>query len=350
MIGTVYTPNKLVGIFGGGRTGKAIALALVEMGYMVDIFDFKKVEMGENSNVKVYTIDSNSQNTIETLNLALQSRGCIGYQSIFHTFLYNAIDFEKFIEIVDNFSNHFGTIGTILTYARTKKKEVLTEQTAKPRLSDISFYGGYSKGKYQLDLAIKNYQIERPNKKFFLPKTFHIVGDGWLPGVCPPYFRDYTITRKIRSGVIELPFAGQNIYQLIDAEDLAIRIAWGIHLQLEGEYNIVNPETITAKQYYQILANIINMEVEIVDMPISEITETKIMLLDWLCDCNKIKLAIPEELSFQTYTNSLTKSVNYLQQQLEQKPSLGTARSDIWQKMNLGKMPNISHLIAPITN
>ena len=345
-IPTFQDNSKIVAIFGAGRTGLALAKSLNKLGFQVDLYDLVdtnvlKTDIDQSHKDFYFTILS--KNLIEARH-QIQARTRANkslYYSIFHTFLYTANDFEIFITLTQGFSQHFGTIGTVLSFDRLIDRGPLSENS--PKLTPENLYqnGGYAAGKRGLEIAIEKYQMAHPDKSFFLAKTCHILGNSWIPGICFPYFRDYTLLLHLKQEQIFLPKGGQILHQVIDSFDLANLIALGISKQLDGDYILLNPKVISVKQYYELLAKIYDpfLNLKINDMPLELVTDSKMMLYDWVCDSGKILTAIDQDYTFISHEQTVSKTVAFLQKELAKNPALITQKSDIFEKMNVKPYP-----------
>lgn len=335
---------KHIAIFGAGRTGLIIAHYLASMGGLIDLFDtHSKANISNTQSIKIHKISENPKLARLMLKYVMEQNSIKSFDSIFHTFLYTAQDFSDFTEITSGFTSHLGTIGTILTFDRQSDRGILDETKPKINESNIQINGGYTQGKRELELAIEKFQILNPDIKFFLPKTFHILGAGWVPGICPPYFRDLGLINSLSNNQIYLPKNGDILYQIVDVEDLAKYVAMGIAKQLNGDFIILNPAIITARDYYESLAFILGRQVHILEKPISQITDTKIMLLDWVCDTDKIQKALQTDLIFTDHKDTLEKSIKYLSTQATHSP-INFNHSDIWERMNKGQSPDLTKM------
>lgn len=341
-------PRKHIAIFGAGRTGLGISEQLAKMGVCIDLFDtHSKKEISNTQNIKIHKISENPKLARLMLSHIMEQNYIKNFDSIFHTFLYTAHDFRNFTEITSGFTNHLGTIGTILTFDRQLDRGVLDETKPKISTDNIWINGGYTQGKRELELAIERFQTHNPHIKFFLPKTFHILGEGWVPGICPPHFRDLNLINQLQSGEIYLPMYGDILYQIIDISDLSKYIALGILKQLHGDYIIVNPKIITAREYYENLTFILGSQIDILEKPISQIFDTKIMLLDWVCSVDRLQKALGFELVFESHDKTLRDSLAFLIRQ-ESSGSTSLKHSEIWERMNKGQAPCISKMQAKI--
>ena len=336
-----YNSKKHIAIFGAGRTGLGISEQLIKMRIHIDLFDTHfKANISNTQNINIHKISENPKLARLMLKNVMEQNSIKSFDSIFHTFLYTAQDFANFTEITSGLTSHLGTIGTILTFDRQIDGGILDETKPKINESNIQINGGYTQGKRELELAIEKFQILNPDIKFFLPKTFHILGAGWVPGICPPYFRDLGLINHLNTNQIYLPKNGDILYQIVDVEDLAKYIAMGIAKHLDGDFIILNPAIITAKDYYEGLGFILGRQVHILEKPISQITDTKIMLLDWVCDTDKIQKALQADLIFTGHKDTLEKSIKYLAAH----SSSNFNRSDIWERMNKGQSPDLTKM------
>jgi len=340
---SISNSNNIVAIFGAGRTGLALAKELVKLEYSVDLYDIEDKNLELQKQIKFHKISTDSDLAKLQLQLEIERNGQ-NYESIFHTFLYTAADFENFINITGSFSQHFGTIGTVLTMDRTQDRGLLNENSPKLALENLCQNGGYAAGKRKLEIAIENWKIQNPNTKFFTADTFHIAGEGWVPGNSFPYFRNHTILDHIKTGQIWLPKAGDILHQIIDQRDLAKLIAQGITNKLHGGFIILNPKIITVAEYFDEIANIIMPDKTLVinELETNQVTDTLMMLLDWVCDIEKFQKAIGEEIKFQTHSETLEYSTRFLKHLLERHPEKKFQPSDIYTKMNVEPEPEIA--------
>jgi len=345
----ISNQNNIVAIFGAGRTGLALAKELVKFGFGVDLYDIEDKNLERQKQIKFHKISTNSDLAKLQLQQQIKINGQ-NYKSIFHTFLYTAADFENFINITSGFSQHFGTIGTVLTMDRTQDRGLLNENSPKLALENLYQNGGYAAGKRKLEMAIENWKIQNPNTKFFTADTFHIAGDGWVPGNSFPYFRNHAILDHIKTGQIWLPKAGDIAHQLIDQADLAKYIALGIANELHGDFIILNPKMITVAEYFDEIAKIILPDKPLVinELEINQVTDSLMMVPDWVCDTKQFQKAIGEEIKFQTHSKTLEYSTKFLKYLLQRHPEKESEQSDIFIKMNVEPKPQLKDLTLEI--
>lgn len=333
--------QKHIAIFGGGRTGIEITLELAELGCFIDVYDKNSNLIFEIPNkfkkqIKLHSISNDSNLAKLQLQSQLNKNAITKYDSIFHTFLYTAEDFQNFITIAKGFSNHFGTIGTVLTIDRQSDTGILNENSPKIISDQININGGYAAGKRLLEIAIEKFTKSNPDKQFFIPKTLHIVGKGWVPGICSPNFRDNNLINTLENCNIWLPKGGDILYQMIDGKNLAEYIALGITKKLSGDFIIINDQIISASEYYNILADILGKKLEINNLEIESVPDTYMMLLDWVCNIKKLQEALERELAFIPHSETLAKSLITLQKIPERARG---EPSEVWKKMNIEPLP-----------
>jgi len=148
----------------------------------------------------------------------------------------------------------------------------------------------------------------------------------------------------IKTGQICLPKAGNIVHQLIDQADLATSIALGIAKKLHGDFIILNPKIITVAEYFAEIANRImpGKTLVINELEINQVTDSLMMLHDWVCDIEKFQKAIGEDIIFQTHSETLEYSTKFLKYLLQRHPEKKSEQSDIFIKMNVEPEPEIA--------
>lgn len=351
MINNQFT-NQHIAVFGAGRLGKHIINSFLDLGYMVDIYDITKkavLEFESLPQVQTFLI---TQNTAEDYNLIKTRINQLGfaYSGAFHTYIYNSDHFRNWMKLMYGSCNYFGIMGTILTYNRELVEGNIKEEDPLLNLEEIDKNGGYVKTKALMEYAVKDYMQEHPEVKIFIPKSMHILGPGWIPGISPAYFRTLELIPELIKGRVLLPFLGESRDQIVDVRDLGKIIALAMHKKFVGGLNIVNPEIITEKKYHEILHTQLkklgivnhNQVFKVGYKFLNSIQHAFNMLFDFVVSTKKLEALLEYNYNFIPVEESLMSSLNEALSDIK----LHKGDPDVAQKMDAGEPTQLQKAIT----
>lgn len=114
----------------------------------------------------------------------------------------------------------------------------------------------------------------------------HIYGPGSLLGCLPLHSRDPDLIEKLKSGApLKLAGGGHFLQQPVTASDLA-----GVALSCAGNprtvgkiYEVAGPDIIESRAFYLIAAEILSVDVEVIEIPVQEILREHPEQAPFLC-------------------------------------------------------------------
>jgi hypothetical protein len=107
---------------------------------------------------------------------------------------------------------------------------------------------------------------------------------------------------------------------------------------------------ITVAEYFDEIAKIIipNKTLVIDELEINQVTDSLMMLLDWVCDTKQFQKAIGQDIIFQAHSKTLEYSTKFLKYLLKRYPEKKIQTSDIYTKMNVAPKPQLNDLTLEI--
>lgn len=268
----------------------------------------------------------------------------------FHTFLFTENDLQNWFDLLYPNVQYFSYMSTTLGYDRGKMdyENSSTISRFDPKIdpkTDPS-YGGYVNGKMEIEILAKKIQAQNIGVDFFIPESMHIMGEGWPIGCAAApgdiLFRRGDILETIRSGSIEIPFGGENQIQGIHIADLSNLIVLALQYEFKGNYPVLSPEIWKVKDYYNIIAKQIGVDLKINTCDLSKVTDTLMMTLEHIYDPTDLQsLYIKSGFTWTPLQKCLTEMVKFYlndeQKIADQKSITNFTKTDIGVKMN--KLP-----------
>jgi hypothetical protein len=268
----------------------------------------------------------------------------------FHTFLFTESDLQNWFDLLYPNVQYFSYMSTTLGYDRGKMDYGNTSTISRfdPKIdpkTDPS-YGGYVNGKMEIEILAKKLQDQNVGVSFFIPESMHIMGEGWPIGCAASpddiLFRRGDLLETIRSGSIDIPFGGENQIQGIHITDLSNMIVLALQYGFTGNYPLLSPEIWKVKDYYNIIAKQIGVDLKINICDLSKTTNTLMMTLEHIYDHTDLQsLYVKSGFTWTSLQKCLTEMVQYYlndeQKITDKKTITNLTKTDIGVEMN--KLP-----------
>ncbi len=204
---------------------------------------------------------------------------CIGYEED---------DAKQDIEVFRNLARHLAFVSTDFVFAPAHRQFPQGEET-NHYLSD-----GYGGKKRLCELALIN--GDTGDMQWTVVRPCHIYGPGSQLGCLPLHGRDTQLISKLRAGeTLQLIGGGHFLQQPILASDLAnLLLSVGENEKAYGQiFCAAGPDIIESRDYYRIIADILNVELSVEEIPVSgHLTahpETAPFLCHRIYDLNRLK-------------------------------------------------------------
>ncbi|MEX0649930.1 MAG: NAD-dependent epimerase/dehydratase family protein [Candidatus Andersenbacteria bacterium] len=257
--------RKLLLIGGTGIIGKAaIREAYARGGYEVTTISLEYEESYPDTVVQVIA-DRRDRGGFQKAMVSLLNQE---WDIVFDIFSFDGLDAEQTYTLFGKIAKHIVTISTALVYDRSKPtSQLITEEHS---LSPRGTLGGYVDHKLELE----HFWLQAGDVNWTILRPYHIIGANTLIGCLPLHNRDPNIVKRVKEGgVLELCNSGNVDLTFINPRDIAkafFAVA-GNPTTYGKAYNLVHPEIISAKNYYELLGELLGKEVVIKPKPIKEI-------------------------------------------------------------------------------
>ncbi len=264
----IENKKKALIIGGTGIIGNPLLMRLIKYRE----YEVHSISLNRASNptfpdsVRQYTLDINSDDFED---LARNLNSIIDHWDVVIDLIsFDSDSAKRTYDLFKNDTQHFISISTTLVYDRSVKNDKpISEENSLAKEGEM---GGYVDGKLRLEkfwhgVDDVNWTILRP---------YHIVGKKSLLGCIPECNRDPEILKKIKNGVtLNLCNGGDIFLNYIHPMDVAEAISKiiGNYKTFKKSYNLVNPEVILAKDYYQEIAKQLNSELKIDNISFTKI-------------------------------------------------------------------------------
>jgi nucleoside-diphosphate-sugar epimerase len=187
---------------------------------------------------------------------------------------YNADQADSLLKSIIHKSKHTIVISTAIVYS-PKLTGFLAPDS---EIASDSELGKYGREKIQMEAVWMNASAMHQHPVTIL-RPPHIVGEGSLLGVIPLHNRDPFLLRRLqRRQPLLLADGGRQLMQVVFNQDIAnvIFAACGNPATFGKIYNCANPEIITGRQYFETVANLLSLPLQIQNIPSEVIWES-----DW---------------------------------------------------------------------
>jgi len=262
----MQNPKKNILIIGGtGIVGKPTVMQFIKHNeYNVYSIALEKTNFPPA--VKQYIADRTTQgfkDLIEKLNTEVDL-----WDAVIDIIAFNAESAEITYSLFKNTTQHIVTLSTTLVYDRTKENTGSISEDAP--LAPEGQFGGYVDGKVKLEkfwhsITDVNWTLLRP---------YHILGAESLLGCIPEHNRDPKLIERLKNGeVLKLCNGGNIHFNYIHPKDIATAIykIIGNKNTFKQVYNLVNAQSILAKDYYAEVAKQVGGTLNIESVPMDQI-------------------------------------------------------------------------------
>lgn len=257
------TKNLLI-IGGTGIIGTQVAAEAAKRGYTVCVVTLEKIHLPRQINQVV--IDRTSHSYAPAIQNLNQDVGM--WDLVVDVIAVDEVSARSTYELFKNYANHIISISTVLVYDRSICSAAPITETN--QLVGKGLYGGYVDGK----LGLENFWASVHDVPWSIVRPYHILGAGSLLGCLPEHNRDPRLLSTIRNGSpIKLCEGGDVEFNYIHPRDIALSLfAIAGNKRTYGQaYNLVNPEIITAKDYYAEIAKQINGKLIIENLSVRQV-------------------------------------------------------------------------------
>lgn len=262
------TKNILI-VGGTGIVGKAAVEEAIKQGYGVTVIGLKK-----ESSIPPQTtqIAVDRENKEEFSKICSNLNKEIGqWDIIFDIAAFDRENAEQTYLCFKDHSKHIFILSTTLVYDRSEPSED-SIKSSHP-LAKKGMLGGYVDNK--LDVEIFWQKITDINWTILRP--YHILGPtDSLLGCIPDHNRDPKLLERIKNEEeLVLCNSGNIEFNFVHPKDIAkvVLKAAGNSKTFHKCYNVVNPERITAKEYYELIGKELGKEIKIKNKPIEAVWE-----------------------------------------------------------------------------
>jgi len=194
---------------------------------------------------------------------------CIGY---------SPEDLRQDVAVLTPLARHLIFVSTDFVYDPARRQFPQQEET------DAYIAEGYGGQKREAEIVLLDAQPAAMAWSIVRPS--HIYGPGSQLGCLPEHGRDPQLIEQIRARQsLRLVGGGHFLQHPILARDLARTI-----LSMQGKseaigqiFNVAGPDIITSREYYQIIARLLGVRVEILEMPVDEYAREHPEAAPFLC-------------------------------------------------------------------
>lgn len=255
---------KTILLIGGtGIIGSAMVKEATKHGFEITIITQEKSKHLPKK-VRQIILDRHDRTKFRRLMTQLRTQ----WDIVFDIYAYDEKDAKQTYECFKSTTKHFFILSTTLVYDRTKPSTSPIKSTTP--LARIGTMGGYVDHK----LKLERFWHTVMDVDWTILRPYHIVGPGSLLGCVPLHNRDPKLLERILKGKpLHLCNDGMIVLNSIHTKDIAriVLTAAGNRKTYHKSYNAVNPTVITARQYFEMIAEALKTKVVIKNKPITEI-------------------------------------------------------------------------------
>jgi nucleoside-diphosphate-sugar epimerase len=250
---------KILLIGGSGFVSGTLARAAIQAGHHVWAITRGQRPLPEG--VTGVTVDRHDHDTVQRLIGEVDAH----WDLVVDVVGFQVQDARQDIEVFSQRAKHLVFISTDFVYEPSQRR---FPQTEEPAAYNTSGYGGRKRACEQefllRDTGDMAWTILRPP---------HIYGPGSLLGCLPMHGRDPALIQKLQAGeALQLVGGGHFLQQPVFAADLA-----GAILSCAGNpnahnhiFNVAGPDVIESRRFYHIVADILDVELRIEEIPVDE--------------------------------------------------------------------------------
>lgn len=175
-------------------------------------------------------------------------------------------------------TSKFVLMSSTLVYDRTNISYKPITSTHKR--ADFGTQGGYVDAK----LSLESFWESVTDVPWTIIRPYHILGKGSYLGCLPPHNRDPCLLKAISSGSISLCDGGRiplNVVNPRDIGEVVLRMLQTTKTDFQ-KYTVVNPEEITARDYYRAIADNLGVSLNIKSLLGEKVWDSKEWVLTTL--------------------------------------------------------------------
>jgi nucleoside-diphosphate-sugar epimerase len=258
---------RILIIGGTGVLSRSIAIEAISNGHQVTILTDGKGALSEPSGLERH-IQVDRDNAI-ALKQALAETGVESWDLVVDAICYCPAQAESLLSAIDGKSKHSIVISTAILYDPAIDRPLKTND----KLATDLELGKYGREKVAME-KVWLQAWDRDNHPVTILRPPHILGAGAELGIVPLHNRDrYVINRLKNHQPLLLADEGKQMMQVADSKDIAkvVLAAVGKQKTFGKIYNCANPEVITGYQYFKTIAELLNVELQVKEVPSKEI-------------------------------------------------------------------------------
>jgi nucleoside-diphosphate-sugar epimerase len=249
---------KVLILGGTGIVGTATALEAKNVGYSTVIVGNSK-PLRDVPEVYFVKADKNSGDYTEVIR-NLNKGGF--WDAVFDVISSKGEDVQRTYEALRDKTNHFFVLSTTLVYDRERytTRQIRSEHP----LVKKGFAGGYVDGKLEVEEFWRNVE----DVPWTILRPYHILGSGSFLGCLPHHNRDPRLIDLILNDIsIVLADGGRVPLNVVHPRDIGkiFLEAIGNSSTFGKAYNVVNPEEVIARDYYQKIGTALGKRVRIIN-------------------------------------------------------------------------------------
>jgi nucleoside-diphosphate-sugar epimerase len=258
---------RILIIGGTGVLSRLIAIEAISNGHQVTILTDGKGTLSEPVGLERH-IQVDRDNAI-ALKQALAATGVESWDLVVDAICYRPEQAESLLSAIDGKSKHSIVISTAILYDPAIDRPLRTND----KLATDLELGKYGREKVAME-KVWLQAWDRDNHPVTILRPPHILGAGAELGIVPLHNRDqYVINRLKNHQPLLLADGGKQMMQVVDSKDIAkvVLAAVGNQKTFGKIYNCANPEVITGYQYFKTIAELLNVELQLKEIPSTEI-------------------------------------------------------------------------------
>lgn len=292
--------NVLV-IGGSGHVSGSLARTLVENGHNVWIVTRGQKPVPDG--VTALVADRKDRAAFAELITAQNME----WDAVMDCIAYEEDDAKQDVEVFSDKAGQIVFVSTDFTFDPTKRR------FPQPTDSPYTDVPGYGRTKRECELI-----LHASDMRWTIVRPCHIYGPPSQLGCLPMHGRDPELIAKMRAGTpLQLVGGGHFLQQPIFVKDLAelMHSAIGNEAAYGGTFCTAGPDIIESKYYYEVIADILGVELRIEEIPVRQALAEHPEMLPFFChriyDLSEITAAglktpsTPIEEGLRIHTQSL---------------------------------------------
>jgi nucleoside-diphosphate-sugar epimerase len=259
--------KKMLLIGGGGIIGKAVVWEALKENYEITTLS-KEKEISFPSKIKQILIDRKNRKGFQEVITNLKEQ----WDVVFDIYAYDEADAKQTYTCFKDKAKHIFIMSTTLVYNRSKPNT--NPIKSNHPLAKKGILGGYVDKK----LTLEQFWHKIKDVNWTILRPYHIIGATSLLGCIPLHNRDPKLLKRIKNGEeLELCNGGKIELNFVHPTDIAKIVLKSVENKktFQKAYNVVNPEKIIARKYFELIGKELGKEIKIKNKPISEIWNEK---------------------------------------------------------------------------